>query len=98
MPADINGLAREAKGRGHNGRDELWRDRASRPRTAYQATALDGLRRGVIPGTNTKLETLTESERRRHEEILVRLAQEAALANGKLLRELPSEKEEGAAA
>ena len=45
----------------------------------YQATAIDCLKRGVILGTNTKLDTLTEDERRRHEAVLARLAQKAAL-------------------
>lgn len=54
----------------------------------YQATALDYLKRGVILGTNTRLETLTESERRRHEAILARLAQKAALVSRNLPRSL----------
>lgn len=54
----------------------------------YQRTAIDSLRRGVILGTNTKLETLTSDERRRHEAVLARLAQRAALVNRKLPEEL----------
>lgn len=46
---------------------------------AYSRAALDALRRGVILGTNTRLDTLTESEKRRHEGILERLATRAAL-------------------
>ncbi len=42
--------------------------------------AIDCLTRGVILGTNTKLGTLTEDERRRHEAVLTRMAQKAALA------------------
>jgi hypothetical protein len=47
---------------------------------AYSRAAVDALKRGVILGTNTRLDTLTESERRRHEGILERLATRAALA------------------
>ena len=46
---------------------------------AYSRAAVDALKRGVILGTNTRLDTLTESEKRRHEGILERLATRAAL-------------------
>ena len=45
----------------------------------------------MILGTNTKLGTLTEDERRRHEAVLARMAQKAALMRRKLPRELPDE-------
>jgi hypothetical protein len=46
---------------------------------AYSRAAVRALRRGVILGTNTRLDTLTESERRRHEGLLERLAMRAVL-------------------
>ena len=55
----------------------------------YQATALDRLKRGVILGTNTRLETLKEDERRQHEAVLARLAQKAALMQRNMPPELP---------
>ena len=61
-----------------------------------QRTAIDCLTRGVILGTNTKLETLTESERRRHEALLARMAQKAALMNRTLPRELRDGEDEAA--
>jgi hypothetical protein len=45
----------------------------------YQRAAADALRRGVILGTNTQLDTLTESERLRHEQVLERMAIKSAL-------------------
>ena len=45
----------------------------------YSRAAVDALKRGVILGTNTRLDTLSESERRRHEAILERVALRAAL-------------------
>lgn len=40
----------------------------------YSHKALDALKRGVILGTNTRIDTLTTEERRRHESILEKLA------------------------
>ena len=45
----------------------------------------------MILGTNTKLGTLTGDERRRHEAVLARMAQKAALMRRKLPRELSDE-------
>ena len=45
----------------------------------YSREAVRALKRGVILGTNTRLDTLTEPERRRHEGLLERLALRAAL-------------------
>lgn len=45
----------------------------------YSRRAADALKRGVILGTNTRLDTLTDSERRRHEGLLERMATKAAL-------------------
>ena len=47
----------------------------------YSRAAIDALRRGTILGTNTRLDTLSESERRRHEGLLERLATKAALVH-----------------
>ena len=53
-----------------------------------RARSLPAIDCGVILGTNTKLGTLTEDERRRHEAVLARMAQKAALMRRKLPREL----------
>lgn len=47
----------------------------------YQRQAADALRRGVILGTNTRLDTLTDAERRKHESVLERMAIKAVLMN-----------------
>lgn len=47
--------------------------------SSYSRAALDALKRGVILGTNTRLDTLSDSERKRHESILERLAIRSAL-------------------
>lgn len=41
---------------------------------SYAAAALDALKRGVILGTNTRVDLLTDEERRRHESMLEKLA------------------------
>lgn len=46
---------------------------------AYQRAALDALKRGVILGTNTRLDSLKDSERRRHEALLQKMATKAIL-------------------
>ncbi len=48
---------------------------------AYQRSALDSLKRGVILGTNTRLDLLPESERRKHEALLEKLAVRTVLMN-----------------
>ena len=45
----------------------------------YSAAALDALKRGVILGTNTRLDLLSDSDRRRHESMLEKLATRAVL-------------------
>lgn len=46
---------------------------------AFSRQAMEALRRGVILGTNTRLDTLSEAERRRHEGTLERMAIKCAL-------------------
>ena len=41
---------------------------------SYSSYAVDALTRGVILGTNTRLDTLTVEERRRHESVLQKMA------------------------
>lgn len=41
---------------------------------SYSSAALDALKRGVILGTNTRLDTLSSEERRRHESTLEKMA------------------------
>lgn len=45
----------------------------------YQRQALDSMRRGVILGTNTRLDTLNDAERKKHEAVLERMAIKTAL-------------------
>lgn len=47
----------------------------------YAAAAMDALKRGVILGTNTRLDTLSAEERRRHESMLEKMAIKAALCS-----------------
>lgn len=42
--------------------------------SSYASEALDALKRGVILGTNTRVDLLTDEERRRHESLLEKLA------------------------
>ncbi len=53
--------------------------------------AADALKRGVILGTNTRIDTLSESERRRHVGILERMAIKSALLSraGTISRQHP---------
>ena len=46
---------------------------------AYQREALDALTRGVILGTNTRMDMLTAGEKLRHELVLERMAIKTAL-------------------
>lgn len=55
----------------------------------YQRKAIDALKRGVILGTNTRLDTLTVEERRKHESMLEKIATRAALIS----RRVPSTKQ-----
>jgi len=45
----------------------------------YQRAAIDCLKRGVILGTNTRLDSLKDTDRRRHEALLERIATKAVL-------------------
>ena len=83
-----DGFYLSARGQAGNGYVILPPEENADIMLGYQKTAIDCLTRGVILGTNTKLVTLTESERRRHEALLARMAQKAALMNRKLPREL----------
>lgn len=46
---------------------------------SYQRLAIDALKRGVILGTQTRLDTLADSDRRRHESVLEKLAVRSVL-------------------
>lgn len=46
---------------------------------AYQRAALDSLKRGVILGTNTRLDSLSDSDRRKHEALLQKMATKCVL-------------------
>jgi hypothetical protein len=50
----------------------------------FQAQAIKALKAGVILGTNTKLDVLTDEERRKHESTLEKLAIRAALVSRKM--------------
>lgn len=45
----------------------------------YSRAAMDAIKRGVILGTNTRLDTLDQTERDRHERVLEKMATRAAL-------------------
>jgi hypothetical protein len=45
----------------------------------YSRAAIDALKRGVVLGTNTRLDALSEGERWKHEAMLERLVLRAAL-------------------
>lgn len=45
----------------------------------YQRAALDSLKRGVILGTNTRLDSLSDSDRRKHESLLQKMATKCVL-------------------
>lgn len=45
----------------------------------YQRQALDALRRGVILGTNTRLDSLPAADRKKHESMLEKIATRCAL-------------------
>lgn len=47
--------------------------------SGYQRAALDALKRGIILGTTTRLDTLSAEDRRRHESVLEKMAMRHAL-------------------
>lgn len=47
--------------------------------SAYQRAAVDALKRGVILGTNTRLDSLSDADRRKHESLLQRMATKCVL-------------------
>lgn len=51
----------------------------------YQRAAIDALKRGVILGTNTRLDSLTDEQRRKHESTLEKIATRAALVSRRVL-------------
>lgn len=91
-----DGFYLSARGQAGNGYAILPPEENADIMLGYQKTAVDCLTRGVILGTNTKLKTLTEPECRRHEVVLARMAQKAALLNRKLPCELRGGDEEAA--
>jgi hypothetical protein len=54
----------------------------------YQRAAIDALKRGVILGTNTRLDSLSDEQRRRHESTLEKLATRAALISRGVRKEI----------
>jgi hypothetical protein len=73
-------------GRGQKGDQFVILDAASNTRVMenFQHQAAVALRKGVILGTNTRLDVLTDEERRRHESTLERLAIRSALMSRKI--------------
>jgi hypothetical protein len=49
--------------------------------SSYQRAATDSLKRGVILGTNTRLDLLGEADRRKHESMLEKMAFKMVLLN-----------------
>ena len=68
-------------GRGQKGDQFVILDAASNTRVMenFQHQAITALKKGVILGTNTRLDVLTDQERRRHESTLEKLAVRSAL-------------------
>lgn len=68
---------------GEGGKGQLWVVRPPNENAGmmvrYGRKALDALKRGVILGTNTPLDTLTQEERRKHEQICERMAKRLVL-------------------
>jgi hypothetical protein len=52
----------------------------------YQSKAIDALKRGVILGTNTRLDLLDEQDRRRHESMLEKIAMRSALVTRRITK------------
>jgi len=73
-------------GRGQKGDQFVILDAASNTRVMenFQHQAAVALRKGVILGTNTRIDVLTDDERRRHESTLERLAVRSALMSRKI--------------
>ena len=67
--------------RGQNGQQFMLapRNRNADEMIRMQNTALTALREGVILGTSTPTDSLTQEERRKHEAVLEKLAKRAAL-------------------
>ena len=63
----------------------------------YEREGIDKLCRAVILGSNADLRTLTEAQRRRHDAVLARVAQRAALISRKMPRALSGDEFELAA-
>ena len=73
-----------AQGQANNGYIILQLEENADVMLGYQKTDSDCLTGGVILGTNTKLERLTDPERRQYEAISARMAEKAALMQRKL--------------
>lgn len=73
-------------GRGHRGEEWVILPPQTNADTlnSYQRNAVKLLKRGVILGTNTRLDLLTAEQRRRHERTLEKIATRAALMGRKL--------------
>jgi hypothetical protein len=73
-------------GRGQKGDQFVILDAASNTRVMenFQHQAAVALKKGVILGTNTRLDVLTDEERRRHEATLERLAIRSALMSRRI--------------
>ena len=63
----------------------------------YEREGIDKLCRAVILGSNAELRTLTEAQRRRHDAVLSRIAQRAALMSRKMPVEMLGGQEAGTA-
>ena len=73
-------------GRGQKGEQFVIVDAAANTKVMenFQAQAALALRKGVILGTNTRIDVLTDEERRKHEATLERLAIRSALMARKI--------------
>ena len=73
-------------GRGQKGEQFVVVDAAANSQVMqnFQAQAIVALRKGVILGTNTRIDVLTDDERKKHEATLERLSIRSALMSRKL--------------
>lgn len=74
-----HGFYLSGRGQGGNQYIVLPPENNSGVMSSYSRAAVDALKRGVILGTNTRLDSLSDSDRKRHENILEKLAIRAAL-------------------
>ena len=84
-----DGFYLTARGQAGQGYAIAWADQLADIMLRKERRAIDELSQAVILGSNADLRTLTPDQKRRHEAVLSRVAQRAALASRKLPLDLP---------